>query len=245
MRRGRPSDRRPAARRCRCLGRPSPRAPISPRARAGCARAPARTPATRDTNDTFASTAGSRRCGVTSSPSTIDRRRLDQLAPSPRRTSMRRRSASAPTSGPSCDIDAALQRDPRDGAIHRAGIEEAIAKARGDERPDGALAGRRRSVDGDGRSADLRVLPPIGVLPWLRDDTRRCAMRAPEPFSSARPPADDAAQRRGLALRQRARLAPRQPPEHDAIDARPHAACGRDARSPRTCGAPVACALRG
>jgi hypothetical protein len=46
-------------------------------------------------------------------------------------------------------VNAACQREPRDRAIHRARVEEAIAELGGDRRTDGALSRSRRTVDRD------------------------------------------------------------------------------------------------
>ena len=47
------------------------------------------------------------------------------------------------------EIDAVLLRPPGDGAVHRAGVDVAVAQALGERPRDGAFAGARRTVDGD------------------------------------------------------------------------------------------------
>ena len=70
------------------------------------------------------------------------------------------RTTPSPTSNPSAlrqrrdrrlvrEIDAVVQRLPRDRAVHRAGVDVAVAKPRRDRARDRALAGAGRSVDGD------------------------------------------------------------------------------------------------
>ena len=129
-----------ARRRCRCRGPRSRRRPAR-RARAG-ARASPRAPA----------------CGARPTARPVDARLADR-APSRRprrraravvrrtRPDARARARRAPSASPS--VGAALEREPRQRAVHRAGVEVAEAEPLGEPSRDRALARPRGAVDGD------------------------------------------------------------------------------------------------
>ena len=91
----------------------------------------------------------------------VDLRRADRardvVAVDRRRRRLRRRCRrAAPARPPPPRRRAAMpvvQRLPADGAIHRAGVDVAVAECLGDRAGDGALAGPGRTVDGDDRSS--------------------------------------------------------------------------------------------
>ena len=111
----------------------------------------------------------------------VDLRRADRAPPRRghrrgrrrRRRRTRRAPPTAATASSSVEIDPVVQRLPRDRAIHRAGVDVAIAEPRRDRARDGALAGARRAVDGDDEPALVSLVrargsgPGRSVLDWL------------------------------------------------------------------------------